>query len=156
MGAGRCSGTKELTLGGSTHSGTKEGWPYLVVIDYCKFNEVTIKDTYPLPLISINHHKLGSSSTYSTLDGTGAYHNLLIWEDDRPLMAFLTPFSTYQFCRMPFGLCNAPQAYSRLVELALRGLDPCHVLTYIDDIIVHHESLLDHLDMLREVLKAHS
>ena len=71
-------------------------------------------------------------------------------------MAFLTPFSTYQFYRMPFGLCNAPQAYSRLVELALRGLDPCHVLTYIDDIIVHHDNLLDHLDMLREVLEARS
>jgi dUTPase len=124
-------------------------------VDFRKLNDVTVKDSYPLPLIQANLHKLGKSKIFSTLDGTGAYHNISISERDRPLTAFLTPWGQYQFKRMPFGLCNAPQAYSRLVEMVLRGLDPRQVLAYLDDIILHSRTIQEHLDMLERVLHAH-
>ena len=98
-------------------------------------NEVTVKDSYPLPLITTNLHKLGNSAIFSTIDGTGAYHNVPIAEQDRPLTAFVSPFGQFQFCQMPFGLSNAPQVYSRLVQLLLQGTDVRHILAYIDDII---------------------
>ena len=124
-------------------------------VDFRRLNEVTVKDSYPLPLITTNLHKLGSSSIFSTIDGTGAYHNVAIAERDRPLTAFLSPFGQFQFCRMPFGLSNAPQAYSRLVEMLLAGIDPRYVLAYLDDIIVHTSSFEEHMVILKEVLKAH-
>ena len=124
-------------------------------VDFRRLNEVTVKDSYPLPLITTNLHKLGSSSIFSTIDGTGAYHNVQIAERDRPLTAFLSPFGQFQFKRMPFGLSNAPQAYSRLVEMVLAGIDPRYVLAYLDDIIVHTKNKREHLRILREVLEAH-
>ena len=124
-------------------------------VDFRRLNEVTVKDSYPLPLITTNLHKLGSSSIFSTIDGTGAYHNVPIAERDRPLTAFISPFGQFQFKRMPFGLCNAPQAYARLVEMVLAGIDPRHVLAYIDDIIVHTRTKREHLEILRQVLEAH-
>ena len=124
-------------------------------VDFRRLNEVTVKDSYPLPLITTNLHKLGSSSIFSTIDGTGAYHNVPIAERDRPLTAFISPFGQFQFKRMPFGLCNAPQAYSRLVEMVLAGIDPRYVLAYIDDIIVHTKTVREHMEILRQVLEAH-
>ena len=122
-------------------------------VDFRRLNEVTVKDSYPLPLITTNLHKLGSSSIFSTIDGTGAYHNVQIAERDRPLTAFLSPFGQFQFKRMPFGLSNAPQAYSRLVEMVLAGIDPRYVLAYLDDIIAHTKNKREHLRILREVLE---
>ena len=124
-------------------------------VDFRRLNEVTVKDSYPLPLITTNLHKLGSSSIFSTIDGTGAYHNIPIAERDRPLTAFISPFGQFQFKRMPFGLTNAPQAYSRLVEMVLAGIDPRYVLAYIDDIIVHTKTVREHMEILRQVLEAH-
>ena len=124
-------------------------------VDFRKLNQSTVKDSYPLPLIQGNLQKLGRSQIFSTLDGTGAYHNISINERDRPLTAFLTPWGQYHFKRMPFGLCNAPQAYSRLVEMVLRGLDPRQVLAYLDDIIIHSRNMEDHLVMMHQVLQAH-
>ena len=124
-------------------------------VDFRKLNEVTVKDSYPLPLITTNLHKLGSSSIFSTIDGTGAYHNIPIAERDRPLTAFVSPFGQYQFKRMPFGLTNAPPAYSRLVQMVLAGIDPRYVLAYLDDIIIHAKTWRKHLEILRQVLEAH-
>ena len=124
-------------------------------VDFRRLNEVTVKDSYPLPLITTNLHKLGNSAIFSTIDGTGAYHNVPIAEQDRPLTAFVSPFGQFQFCRMPFGLSNAPQVYSRLVQLLLQGTDVRHILAYIDDIIVHTSTKHEHLNVLRQVLEAH-
>jgi dUTPase len=124
-------------------------------IDFRKLNDVTVKDSYPLPLITANLHKMGKAVIFTTLDGTGAYHNISIAEGDRPLTAFIAPMGQWQFKRMPFGLCNAPQAYSRLVEMVLRGIDPRFVLAYIDDIICFTATMDQHLDILRQVLTAH-
>ena len=124
-------------------------------VDFRKLNEMTVKDSYPLPLITSNLQKLGASSIFSTIDGTGAYHNVVISERDRPLTAFVSPFGQFQFLRMPFGLCNAPQVYSRLVQLLLQGTDVRHILAYIDDIIAHTSTKEDHLRILRQILDAH-
>ena len=124
-------------------------------IDFCRWNDLTVKEPFPLPLIMANLHKLGESQIYSTLDGTGAYHNIEIDEADRPLTAFLTPHAQWQFRRMPFGLCNAPKAYSRLIEMVLRGIDPKMLLAYIDDIIIHTRTLKEPFTVMIQVLEAH-
>jgi len=124
-------------------------------VDFRRLNDLTIKDSFPLPLIMANLHKLGESQIYSTLDGTGAYHNIEIDEADRPLTAFLTPEAQWQFRRMPFGLTNAPQAYCRLIEMVLRGINPTMVLAYIDDIIIHTTTIKNHFTIMRQVLEAH-
>ena len=124
-------------------------------VDFRKLNAVTVKDSFPLPLITTNLHKLGNSSIYSTIDGTGAYHNVQIQERDRPLTAFVSPFGQFQFKRMPFGLTNAPQVYSRLIQMVIQGCDVRHVLAYIDDILAHTNTIKEHMKVLRQVFEAH-
>ena len=50
---------------------------------------------------------------------------------------------------MPFGLCNAPATFQRLMNMAMAGLDPMICLVYLDDIVVHSRNLAAHLDRLR-------
>ena len=67
---------------------------------------------------------------------------------DADKTTFVTRCRTFQFRVMPFGLCNAPATFQRLMNVALAGLDPMVCLVYLDDIIVHSPDLGAHLERL--------
>ena len=71
---------------------------------------------------------------------------------DREKTAFATAHGLYQFRVMPFGLCNAPGTFQRLMEHVLVGLHWTSCLVYLDDIIIFSQTISDHLQKLREVL----
>ncbi|KRX54278.1 Retrovirus-related Pol polyprotein from transposon 17.6 [Trichinella sp. T9] len=73
-------------------------------------------------------------------------------EPDREKTAFSTPMGLFQFRVMPFGLCNAPATFQRLMENALRGLTIKGCLVYLDDIIVYGRTEEEHLERLAKVL----
>ena len=125
-------------------------------IDYRKVNELTIKDRFPLNSIDSNLHKLGGSSIFSCLDAIGAFHSLVVDEKHRDITSFVSPFGSYRFVRLPFGLCNAPSAYSRLVQMALDQLPCGFTLAYIDDVIIHSPTIEDHLTHVEQVLQLHA
>ena len=54
---------------------------------------------------------------------------------------------------MPFGLCNAPSTYQRLIDQALKAV-PCS-LPYIDDTLTHSPTFNDHLNDLRQTLECY-
>ena len=114
-----------------------------LAIDYRKVNELTVKDRFPLNSIDSNLHKL---------DAIGAFHSLVVEEKSRDITSFVSPFGSYRFVCLPFWLCNAPSAYSRLVQLALDQLPYGFTLAYIDDIIIHSPTLEDHLSHVGQVL----
>ena len=49
---------------------------------------------------------------------------------------------------MPFGLCNAPSTFQRLMQQVLMGLNPAEgpdfVSVYVDDVLVFLKTLQDH------------
>jgi hypothetical protein len=128
---------------------------YRWAIDYRKLNSVTVKDAFPLSNIENNLQKLAGTSIFSTLDSAGAFHTIPVHEEHRDFTAFNTPFGQYRFCRLPFGLANAPSAYSRLVQMALDHLPPGFAMGYIDDIIAHSRTVEDHLTHLRQIVMLH-
>ena len=128
---------------------------YRWAIDYRKLNQLTVKDAYPLANIEANLHKLSGTVYFSTLDSAGAFHTIPVEEEHRDYTAFGTPFGQYRFCRLPFGLANAPSAYSRLVQMALNQLPPGFAMGYIDDIIIHSTSLQKHIEHLKQVVELH-
>ena len=74
-------------------------------------------------------------------------------EDDRPKTAFSTGVSgLYQFKVMPFGLCNAPRTFERLMEQVLLGLPWEILLIYLDDVIDYAKTFEEMLTRLRIVL----
>ena len=87
-------------------------------VDYRSLNDVTKKDSYPIPELRDILDKLHGSNYFSTLDGASAYWSVPIAEKDREKTAFLSPRGQFEFCVMPFGLCNAPSTFQRLKEFS--------------------------------------
>ena len=100
-------------------------------IDYRRLNDVTRKDTYPLPHIN---ETLSGAGWFSTLDLASGYWQVSVAPEDRPKTAFTTRKGLFQWRVMPFGLSNARATFSRLMELVLRGLHWEHCMVYLDDI----------------------
>jgi len=124
-------------------------------VDYRALNGVTIKDAYPMPLIEDNLARLAHSTIFSTVDGSGAFHVVELEDEAKPKTAFTTPWGLWQFKRMPFGLTNAPATYSRLMQIALRGIPGGVALSYLDDTLIHAAGYEEHLQHLKTVLEAH-
>ena len=122
-------------------------------VDYQRVNSVTRKDAYPLPRIDATLDTLAGIQWFSTLDLLSGYWQVKVEEADRPKTAFCTTEGLYQFKVMPFGLCNAPATFQRLMDLVLSGLQWSHCLVYMDDIIVLGRTFKEHLSNLQVVLQ---
>ena len=121
-------------------------------IDYRKLNSVTIKDAYPLPRIDESLDALTGAQYFSTLDLASGYWQVGMTEEAKLKSAFATPTGLYQFKCMPFGLCNAPSTFERLMEQVLAGLQWQICLIYLDDVIIFSKTCLEHITRLDEVL----
>ncbi len=73
-------------------------------IDYRGFNNITVKNTYPLPLMSSAFERLQGASIFTKLDLRNAYHLVRIREGDEWKTAFNTPRGHFEYLVMPFGL----------------------------------------------------
>jgi hypothetical protein len=121
-------------------------------IDYRKLNSVTVKDAYPLPRIDESLDALSGAQYFSTLDLASGYWQVGMTEGAKLKSAFATPSGLYQFKCMPFGLCNAPSTFERLMEQVLAGLQWQICLIYLDDVIIFSKSCEEHLARLDEIL----
>ncbi|GBL99944.1 Transposon Ty3-I Gag-Pol polyprotein, partial [Araneus ventricosus] len=122
-------------------------------VDYRKLNEITKKDSYPLPRIDDTLDALNGSQWFTTLDLKSGYWQVEVRPEDREKTAFTTGQGLWQFKVMPFGLCNAPATFERLMETVLRGLSSEACLVYLDDIIIVGQTFEEHLNNLRKVFQ---
>lgn len=123
-------------------------------VDYRKLNLVTRKDAFPLPRIEDSLAGLTRSAWYSTLDLASGYWQVQVAEADREKTAFTTPFGLFEWDRMPFGLCNAPATFQRLMQRCLGGQLMESALVYLDDVIVYSPDFDSHLQHLEQVFGA--
>ncbi len=114
---------------------------------------MTRKDAYPLPRIDDTLDALRGSRYFSTLDLYSGYWQVEMDEQDIDKTAFVTRQGLFQFTVMPFGLCNAPATFERLMELVLKDLNWKVCLIYLDDIIVYTAGFYSALDRLKMVWK---
>jgi len=121
-------------------------------IDYRRLNHVTIKDAYPLPRIDESLDQLSGSKWFSCLDLSSGYWQVEVEDADRPKTAFVTRGGLYEYKVMPFGLCNAPATFERLIETVMAGLHWKICLIYLDDIIVVGKTFEDMINNLDKVL----
>ncbi len=118
-------------------------------VDYRRLNAVTRFDAYPLPRIDDTLEALGGTKFFSTLDLISGYWQVGLSEDAKRKAAFTTRNGLFLWNVMPFGLCNAPSTFERLMETVLRGLQWQQCLVYLDDVIVFaktEEDMLSRLD----------
>ena len=121
-------------------------------IDNRRLNDVTVKDAYPLPRIDESLDQLAGAKWFSCLDLSAGYWQVEVDPDDRQKTAFITRRGLYEFNIMPFGLCNAPATFERLMELVLSGLHWQICLIYLDDIIIFGKTFAEMIHNLDTVL----
>ncbi|UYV63130.1 hypothetical protein LAZ67_2003234, partial [Cordylochernes scorpioides] len=118
-------------------------------VDYRRLNKITKKDVYPLPRIDDTLDCLRGARFYSSMDLQSGYCQIDVEESDREKTAFITPDGLYEFKVMPFGLCNAPATFERMIDNLLKGLKWTICLCYLDDIIVFSDGFEEHLRRLQ-------
>ena len=122
-------------------------------IDYRGLNDITIKNRYPLPLISSAFELLQGATIFTKLDLRNAYHLVRIREGDEWKTAFNTPTGHYEYLVMPFGLTNAPAVFQALVNDVLRDMLNRFVFVYLDDILIFSQSREEHIHHVQAVLQ---
>ena len=91
-------------------------------IDYRALNNKTYKDNYSLPLIEDCLDSLYGKSMFCVLDLCSGYYQIPLQASSRHKTSFNTRFGSFQWTRLPMGLCTAPATFSRAIQLVMRGL----------------------------------
>ena len=121
--------------------------------DYRKLNAITKKDSYPLPRMDECIDALTGAHWFSTLDLASGYHQTEVHPDDQEKTAFTTPFGLYQWKRLPFGLCNAPAQFSRVMQKVMNDHVFRILVLYLDDVLVYSDSFESQLERLELIFK---
>ena len=108
-------------------------------VDYRRLNSITRMDTFPLPRIDDSLDLLANTAYFTTLDLMSGYWQVGMDPESQPKTAFCSHSGLYEFTVMPFGLCNAPATFQRLMETVLAGLARDKCLVYLDDIFGYGE-----------------
>jgi len=133
--------------------GKKDGKKRMVQ-DYRYLNEWTIKNNYPLPLISDVLENIGMKRVFTKMDLWWGYNNVRIKEGDKWKVAFTTPEGSFEPMVMFFGLMNFPATFQAMMNELLRDLtNTGKVAVFIDDVIVGTEIEEGHDKLVAEVIK---
>ena len=125
-----------------------------LVQDYRKLNEMTIKNSYPLPLISELVTKLRKARWYTKLDVRWGYNNVRIKEGDEWKAAFRTSRGLFEPLVMFFGLTNSPATFQTMMnDLFTELIDEGVVIIYLDDILIYTETMEEHQKIVKRVLE---
>lgn len=125
-----------------------------LVQDYRNLNAFTIKNRYPLPLISELIEKLRKARYFTKLDVRWGYNNVRMKEGDEWKAAFRTNRGMFEPLVMFFGLTNSPATFQTMMNDIFRVLiNEGHVMVYMDDILIFTETLEEHRSITRRVLE---
>lgn len=119
-------------------------------IDFHGLNDITVKNKYPLPLIT-SAFDIPQEATI--LDRRNAYHLVRIREGDEWKTAFNTHLGHFEYLVMPFGLANAPAVFQALVNDVLGDFIDRFLFVYLDDILIFSKNLEEHHAHVRAVLQ---
>ncbi|KAH9319034.1 hypothetical protein KI387_020803 [Taxus chinensis] len=112
-----------------------------------KLNKATKKDHYPLPFSDQILDEVAGQECYSFADGYSGYNQVHIAEKDQLNTTFTTPWGTFAYRVMPFGLYNAPTTFQRLMNRVFEPYIGTFIRVFLDDFCIY-ESKLDHLHQM--------
>ncbi|OIR56707.1 MAG: uncharacterized protein A8A55_2544 [Amphiamblys sp. WSBS2006] len=121
-------------------------------IDYRRLNNVTKKESMPIPRIDETIDRLQEAKIFSAIDLKSGYHQIPMAEEDIEKTAFTTRYGLFEYTKMPFGLCNAPATFTRTMNRVLRPFLDRYVVVYLDDILVYSKNKEEHKKHVEEVM----
>ena len=122
-----------------------------LVIDYRALNKVTRKFTWPMPKVEDIFSKCNRATYFTTLDLRAGYHHIPLDRKSIPKTAFNSPFSKYEYTKVPFGLAQAPAYFQELMTGILKDFP--FAIAYLDDIIIFSKTPKEHLAHIRLVFE---
>jgi len=133
--------------------GKKDGKKWMVQ-DYRYLNEWTVKNNYPLPLISDILENIGTKMVFTKMDLRWGYNNVRIKEGDEWKAAFTIPEELFEPMVMFFGLTNLPATFQAMINKLLRDLiNTGKVAAFIDDVIIGTKTEKGHDEIVAEVIR---
>ena len=121
--------------------------------DYRKLNKTTRKDHFPLPFIDQMLERLAGNEYFCYLDGYSGFLQIPIHPDDQEKTTFTCPYGTFAYKRLPFGLCNAPGTFQRLVMSIFSEHIEKIMEVFMDDFTVYGDDFDSCLANLETVLQ---
>ena len=133
--------------------GEKDGKKRMV-IDYRSLNEQTVKNNYPLPLITDLIDNMGSKKVFTKMDLQWGFSNMRIKERDEWKGAFATHIGFFEPTVMFFGMTNSPAMFQAMMNKILRDMiNEGKVVAFVDNVLVGTEMEEGHDEIVEEVLK---
>jgi hypothetical protein len=118
-------------------------------VDFRNLNRSSKKDNYPLPNMEHILQRVTRASRISMIDGFSGYNQISAMPEGREKMTFTTPWGTFMYAKMPFGLMNAGATFQRAMDIAFIREKDQFVVIYLDDITVFSRSDKEHCCHLR-------
>jgi hypothetical protein len=121
-----------------------------VCVDYRDLNKSCPKDNYPMPFINQIIDNCVGSVIFSFMDGFSGYNQIEILPADQHKIAFIFPWGTFAYRKLPFGLKNVGATFQWAMSYAFHNIK--HIVEpYLDDLLAHSSNRSDHIDHLRAI-----
>ena len=122
-----------------------------VCCDLHEVNKAVIRERYVLPKVDNTLHSLRGSECFAKIDAKSGFFHLMLAEESRYITTFITPRGCYRFKRTPFGLNDASEAFQKMMDKKLFGVEGVHIS--IDDVIIHVPTMETLVKRLRQVFE---
>ncbi|GAU25046.1 hypothetical protein TSUD_155200 [Trifolium subterraneum] len=120
-------------------------------VDYWDLNRASPKDDFPLPHIDVLVDNTAQFSVFSFMDGFSGYNQIKMSPEDMEKTTFITPWGTFCYKVMPFGLKNAGATYQRAVVTLFHDMIHKELEVYVADMIAKSQTEEDHLVHLQKL-----
>jgi len=125
-----------------------------MVIDYYNLNDQTVKNNYPLPLITDLIDSMGSKQVFMKMDLWWGFNNIRIKKGDEWKRAFTTYVGSFEPTVMFFGMTNSPATFQAMMNEILRDIiNEEKVAAFVDNMLVGTEMEEGHDEIVEEVLR---
>ena len=130
---------------------TKPSGEIRICTNFRDLNKACPKDDFSLPNIDMIVDLTAGHEILSLMDGFSRYNQIKIVEEDQHKTTFTTPWGTFFYNKMPFGLKNDGVTYQRAMTTIFHDLIHNILEDYVDDILVKYHTFIDHLVDLEKV-----
>jgi hypothetical protein len=114
-----------------------------VCVDYRDINKACPKDNYPTPFVDHIIDDCTGSEIFSLMDGFFGYNQINILHVDQHKTAFIFPWGTFSYQKLPFGLNNAGATFQCDMYYSFHDIKNI-VEPYINDLPTHSMHCQDH------------